>query len=241
MRAVRHHGPGDLQYRNNPPFAQLLERTGLPFRAYDAFGPEEQAERQELYIRMAEWVWNPSRLDLEGERPPVHEPLRRRAIDAAGTPDEAGEGESARHQERRAFWTALLSHAQTKTDLHARCSPTGDAWVSAGAGRTGLGFYYVLNQHQTRVELYINTGSREVNKALFDGLAEHRADIDEAFGGSLDWQRLDEKKTCRICVTLLHGGWGDRSTWARVVPRTVDATVQLAASLRPHLDRIFAR
>jgi hypothetical protein len=62
-------------YINNPAFRQLIDRTGLPFQAYDRFGPEEQAERQELYIRLAEWVWNPSRLDLDGEKPPFHEPI----------------------------------------------------------------------------------------------------------------------------------------------------------------------
>ena len=64
-----------LAYQNNPSFRSLLERTGLPFRHYDAFGPEAQAERQELYIRLAEWVWNPSRLDLDGEKPPVPDPI----------------------------------------------------------------------------------------------------------------------------------------------------------------------
>ena len=53
-----------LAYQNNPSFRSLLERTGLPFRHYDTFGPEAQAERQELYIRVAEWVWNPSRLGV---------------------------------------------------------------------------------------------------------------------------------------------------------------------------------
>src|SRR5699024_5587072 len=43
-------------YTNNPGFVRLIERTGLPFNAYDSFGPAEQAERQELYIRLAEWV-----------------------------------------------------------------------------------------------------------------------------------------------------------------------------------------
>jgi len=62
-------------YTNNPGFRALIDRTKLSFRAYETFGPNEQAERQELYIRLAEWVWNPSRLDLDGEKFPVHEPM----------------------------------------------------------------------------------------------------------------------------------------------------------------------
>src|SRR5690625_1282913 len=78
-------------YTNNPGFRTLIDRTGLPFRAYESFGPEEQAERQELYIRLAEWVWNPSRLDLDGEKPPAPQPIvapppRRPGPDGAGAP-----------------------------------------------------------------------------------------------------------------------------------------------------------
>ncbi|MDE2804773.1 MAG: DUF262 domain-containing protein [Gemmatimonadota bacterium] len=62
-----------LAYKNLPAFQRLLDRTSLPFRAYESFGPEQLAERQELYIRIADWVWNPSRLDLDGEKSPTPE------------------------------------------------------------------------------------------------------------------------------------------------------------------------
>lgn len=64
-----------LAYKNNPSLLQLIERTGLPLRPCDKFSPTEQYERQELYIRVAEWVWNPSRLDLDGEKPPIPDPI----------------------------------------------------------------------------------------------------------------------------------------------------------------------
>ena len=56
-----------LVYKNNPKFKSLIEKSGLPFRSYDVFGPEEQAERQELYTRLAELVWNPDRLVVNQE------------------------------------------------------------------------------------------------------------------------------------------------------------------------------
>lgn len=56
-----------LAYKNLPAFKRLLDRTDLPFRDYESFGPAELAERQELYIRIANCVWNPSRLNLDGE------------------------------------------------------------------------------------------------------------------------------------------------------------------------------
>ena len=67
-----------LAYKNLPAFRHLLDRTGLPFHAYESFGPKELAERQELYMRIADWVWNPSRLDLDGKQSTGAE----RAVDA---------------------------------------------------------------------------------------------------------------------------------------------------------------
>ena len=74
-----------LAYKNLPAFRRLRDRTGLPFRAYESFGPEQLTERQELYIAIADLVWSPSRLDLGGEkssiqRPVDHEGSRRRPV-----------------------------------------------------------------------------------------------------------------------------------------------------------------
>lgn len=64
-----------LAYQNLPSFQSFRNRTGLRFEPYASFGPKEQGKRQELYIRIAEWVWNPSRLDLDGEKPPSPQPI----------------------------------------------------------------------------------------------------------------------------------------------------------------------
>lgn len=53
-----------LAYKNLPDFEKLVKRYSLPFRAYETFGPKELEERRELYTKIAELVWNPSRLDL---------------------------------------------------------------------------------------------------------------------------------------------------------------------------------
>ena len=58
-----------LAYENLPSFRSLRDRTGLPFRAYNLFGPEQQAERQELYIDAPEAAENKALFDaLHAER-----------------------------------------------------------------------------------------------------------------------------------------------------------------------------
>ena len=210
-------------YTNNPAFLALIDRTGMPFRAYDAFGPEEQGERQELYIRIAEWVWNPSRLDLDGEKPPLPEPI----VD----PDEAKAevtDRPDRHEARVAFWEALLPIAKERSTLHQNISPNRYHW--AGARKHGQWWNYVVLLDETRVELYIDTAQAADNKALFDALSAQRDAIEADFGGELLWQRLDDKRASRISYTV-EGGWADKETWPAAIDAGVDAMTRLYAAL----------
>ena len=162
-----------MAYESSPAFRQLRERTGLAFKPYEHFGPEEQAERQELYIRIAEWVWNPGRITLGDVAAPVHEPLP----EHAAPKETVAVPLSARHATRRRFWTQLLEVAVVKSPLHKNTSAGTDSWCSAGAGRTGLSFNYNVTMEQTRVELYIGASDKALNKALFDQLHSHRGDV----------------------------------------------------------------
>lgn len=55
----------DLSYTNNSAFLWLTKYTKLPFRSYVRFELDEQADKQELYIRRAEIAWNSSRFRIE--------------------------------------------------------------------------------------------------------------------------------------------------------------------------------
>ena len=217
-----------LAYQSNPNFRRLLERTSLPFQHYDSFEPEAQAERQELYIRLAEWVWNPSRLDLDGEKPPVAEPIAdpdEETVDMTEHP--------ARHEARREFLTALLAHANVQSNLHSTISATRYSWI--GAQRHGHSWKYVVLQTETRVELYIKGPVAAANKALFDSLYAQRATVEAAFGSPLAWQRLEDKRASRISFSV-PGGWADKLTWPAAIERAVDAMQRLFGALAPRVD-----
>jgi hypothetical protein len=216
-----------LAYQNNPAFARLRTKTGLPFRPYDHFGPEQQAERQELYIRLAEWVWNPSRLDLDGEKPPVPKPI----LDPEETNTNSAD-RPLRDEARQHFWEALLSHAKAQSDLHAHTSPSRFSWI--GARRHGQGWNYVVLKSETRVELYINALEPTENKAIYDNLFAQCDAIEADFGGELLWQRLDGRQASRISYTV-PGGWADESTWPAAIVKAVDAMNRFYAALAPRV------
>lgn len=55
-------------YQHNPGFRRFVETSGLPFQAHDEFKKADLDERQELYRKIAEEIWNPDNLFRERER-----------------------------------------------------------------------------------------------------------------------------------------------------------------------------
>jgi hypothetical protein len=90
---------------------------------------------------------------------------------------------------------------------------------------------------ETRVEVYIDGPQAGANKAVFDAIVESRASIEAVFGGAIVWQRLDDKRACRVSVSV-PGGWADESTWSRAADLAVDAMIRLHGAVAPHLARI---
>lgn len=90
-----------------------------------------------------------------------------------------------RHVLRLEFWGQLLDRAKERTSLHARISPGKEHWISAGAGKSGLAFNYVIRMNDAQVELYIDQGEAEANKRIFDRLFASKEQIEAAFGEPL--------------------------------------------------------
>jgi len=49
-------------YENNPGFLRFVQETGLPFKPMANFRSAELEERSQLYLKLAEHIWNPNRL-----------------------------------------------------------------------------------------------------------------------------------------------------------------------------------
>ncbi len=70
-----------------------------------------------------------------------------------------------RHHLRLRFWEELLAKANQASTLYANISPSKDSWLSAGSGKSGVGYNYNIRQHDTRVELALWGGTQAENKA----------------------------------------------------------------------------
>lgn len=81
--------------------------------------------------------------------------------------------------------------------------PVMKNWLSFGLGRPGFGVAWVFTiRKELQVELYIDTGDKEANKREFDALFHQKETIEKDIGSELRWERLDEKRACRISLAI---------------------------------------
>ena len=52
-------------YQHDPGFQRFINKTGLAFRSHAEFKKSDLEDRQALYLKLAEQIWNPEKLQLE--------------------------------------------------------------------------------------------------------------------------------------------------------------------------------
>ena len=97
------------------------------------------------------------------------------------------------------FWQQFIEYNQVNNGVYAKSTPTSDSWIGKSIkGIPGTSVNLVITKDSCRIEAYINAGNQERNKNIFDTLFAQKDIIEDKYGTTLNWQRLDEKVTCRI-------------------------------------------
>jgi CBS domain-containing protein len=95
-------------------------------------------------------------------------------------------------------------------DVHgfptSRISPKGANWQvlaflpwTARTQSASLFATFTRNR-ELRIELYLDCGSKELNKQRFDELYARKGDIEAIVGEPLSWERRDDDRACRIAL-----------------------------------------
>lgn len=113
----------------------------------------------------------------------------------AGEPTERGIADQR-------FFTAILERFKQDRPYATSASRVGpQSWFGFSGGRSGFQLNWaIFGGTQLRVELYIDAGEREANKAYFDHLNQRRNAIESATGMPLVWERLDNRRASRIAA-----------------------------------------
>ena len=143
-----------------------------------------------------------------------------------------------RHVLRIEFWQQLLEKAKKKTLLHANISPGKDNWITAGSGKSGLGFNYVVRMNSAQVELYIDRRNLDENKRIFDKFFAAKNDVELIFGEPLDWQRLNDRQASKIRHVISELGLLNRDRWSELQDKLIDAMVRLEKAFQPEIRKL---
>ncbi|WP_129641259.1 DUF4268 domain-containing protein [Peristeroidobacter agariperforans] len=109
---------------------------------------------------------------------------------------------STKGEAYRQYYQTLIDELREKYKFTGARIAQPQNWYTFSAGTSGVPVSAVFAGDGTaRVELYIDLGAVEENKALFDWLRNQKDSIEGQFGFPLAWERLDGKQACRIYVS----------------------------------------
>lgn len=101
----------------------------------------------------------------------------------------------------REYFQGLIDELRTKHKFTGAKVGQPQNWYSFSSGVRGLIFSNSFAQGgKVRAEIYIDLQDKDRNKKLFDRLREQQFEIEKEFGDSLSWERLDDRRACRIAV-----------------------------------------
>ena len=147
---------------------------------------------------------------------------------------------SERYTIRNNWWTQFLNHAKTKTKLHANISPNDYNWIGTSSGIRGLNFNYAVRKADSTIELYIDRGkeSDEENKQIYDQLISDKDEIEQIYGGSLDWDPIEGKRAYKISTKITGGYRDSEEKWGEIHDNKVNTMIKFSDALKPYIKKI---
>ena len=139
---------------------------------------------------------------------------------------------------RPRFWAATLeTFEKAGIKNYQNISPSKDHWLSSSSGMGGVTYALIFSNKEIRVELNITTPTAATNKAIFDQFVQRKETIEAAFGDPLEWQRLDDKKACRVKYRQAVDGYDERN-WEMMIEWLVKYFPKLEKAFHPEILKV---
>jgi hypothetical protein len=143
-----------------------------------------------------------------------------------------------RHFLRKDFWAQLIARSKGKTTLFEKKTPGVEHYLNTGGGKKGVYLVYIIANSGARVELSFEIGDANWNKRIFDSFLLNKVEIENAFGNSLIWDRLDNKRASIIRYTINQWGLKDKDKWPELQDQMIEAMIKFERIFRPFIQKI---
>ena len=143
-----------------------------------------------------------------------------------------------RHNVRLNFWEEYLSQCNQTNKLFSNISPSKDNWIGIGIGMSGVNLNLVVSKNYCRSEIYFNRGSQDANKALFDYTLTMKEQIEQEFGQTLEWERMDDKVSCRIKFEKQGVSYFEKEDWQTMIDFLIDVAERMEKAFRGPIKKM---
>lgn len=120
---------------------------------------------------------------------------------------------------RRKYWAFALNYiheAHGENGAFCNVNTSKRSWVTGAMGIGGFAISCVANHDQARVELVLYKSNKEKNKAAFDYLLAHKAQIETELGAQVQWQRSEDTKGSYVVYRLTGVGIDHETDWIQM-------------------------
>lgn len=147
---------------------------------------------------------------------------------------------SERGERYRQFFQALIDILRDQHRFTNARKGQPQSWYSFSSGFRGIGYNPSFSPQRgiARVELYIDPGDADVNKRLFDALSTASDAIQTELEESLEWERLDNRRACRISAFREGSIDDDPRSLEEIQEWMVDRLLAFKRIFTPHLAEL---
>lgn len=134
------------------------------------------------------------------------------------------------------FWTRFLEYAKAGLPFFTGLQPVRANYISKTTGVSGIYYLFSTSKNGVNIELYIDGGNEAKNLAIFQQLAAHQEEIEQTYGGPLEWDEMENRRACRIRTSIPTGGYAsDETNWPDLFKEMVNRMARLERATAPHI------
>ncbi len=135
------------------------------------------------------------------------------------------------------YWQAFVELVAERKSRVKHTDPFPQHWITIPIGRSGFHIAATVNTKETRiaVELYIGG---PIAKKHFEQLLLQKDAIERDIGASLDWNRMPNKRACRILLCRPDSSITVREQWQQQLEWMLETIEQFDLAFRNRVQKL---